>query len=396
MCIRDRDNCGQEGTAVITALNWADYNCDSAILGRVFRTIVTYDEWGNTSGCSDTLLIRKDRLPLVKKPDNISLNCRILCRKSGVEGSINDKKNYDLITFSSDKSNPNYPSPELLLKLQMSDSFASSTRKCIVNDSLLVPAITDTFLVTVLKNSPFPVKSGISGIALKDTCVYVDTCVALWSTKGAKRGGLCKVNLDYTDQLTYTCGNGFKIRRQWRISDWCLGRDTVCVQYIKVQDVEIPLVTGGKKEYTETVKPHDCVASISVEKLTIDDCDDQVSQDYVISYSEGHSEKIVVLQGKLPNTVTLPATDAVYGNRCFTMYVNIADRCFNRIRDSIFICVEDKTPPTPLCDEYSQAVVDPAVCWARVYAKDLDNGSRDNCCNVLHFAIARMTDIRCV
>ena len=390
---KPQDNCGQQGTSVITALNWVDYNCDSAILGRVFRTIVTFDEWGNTSGCSDTLLIRKDRLPLVKKTDNISLNCRVLCRKSGVEGSIFDKKNYDLITFSSDKSNPNYPTPELLLKLQMSDSFASSKLKCIVTDSLLVPAITDTFLVTVLKNSPFPVKSGISGIALKDTCVYVDTCVALWSTNGAKRGGLCKVNLDYTDQLTYTCGNGFKIRRQWRISDWCLGRDTVCVQYIKVQDVEIPVVTGGKKAYTETVKPHDCVASVAVEKLTIDDCDDQINQDYVLSYREGHSEKFVVLQGKLPNIVTLPATDAVYGNRCFTMYVDIADRCFNRTRDSISICVEDKTPPTPLCDEYSQAVVDPAVCWARVYAKDLDNGSRDNCCNVLHFAIARMTDI---
>lgn len=387
------DNCGQAGTAIISSLHWVDYNCDSAILGRVYRTITTYDEWGNSSSCNDTLLIRKDRLPLVKKPDNISLNCRVLCRKEEATGSIYDKTNYQQITFSSDKSSPNYPSPELLLKLQMADTFANNSRKCIVEDSLLVPAITDTFLITVLKNSPFPVKSGLTGSALKDTCVYVDTCVALWSTGGAKRGGLCKVNLDYSDQITYTCGNSFKIRRQWRISDWCLGRDTVCVQYIKIHDIENPIVAGGKKEYDETVKPHDCVASINIDKLTIDDCDEQTSQDYVISYTESYSQKVIVLQGKLPNAVTLPATDAVYGIRCFKMYVDVSDRCFNRTRDSISICVQDKTPPTPLCDENSQVVVDPSVCWARVYAKDLDNGSRDNCCNVLHFAIARMEDI---
>lgn len=388
-----QDNCGQAGKAVITALNWKDYGCDSTILGRVFRSITTYDDWGNSSSCNDTLLIKKDRLPYIKCADNISLNCRILCRKPEATGSITDRTNYDLIVFSSEKTNKNYPSPELLLKLQMADTFNSTIRKCLPKDTLLVPAINDTILLPVSRNSPYPAKSGLPGIASKDTCVYIDSCVTLWTSNGPRKGGLCKVTLEYTDQITFTCGNSFKIRRQWRISDWCLGRDTVCIQYIKIEDHEKPVVIDGKKYYSELVKPHECISNVSVEKLVVDDCDEQVKQDFTISYVDGHLQKTILQQGQLPGIVNLPATDAIYGRRCFTMYVDLADRCFNRTRDSIEICVTDNTPPTPLCDGESQVVVDPSTCWARVYAADLDNGSRDNCCNVLHFAIARMTDV---
>ena len=37
--------------------------------------------------------------------------------------------------------------------------------------------------------------------------------------------------------------------------------------------------------------------------------------------------------------------------------------------------------------------VDPATCWASIAAKALDNGSRDNCCEVLHYAAAHMDSI---
>ncbi|HQU53873.1 MAG TPA: hypothetical protein PK643_12670, partial [Saprospiraceae bacterium] len=37
--------------------------------------------------------------------------------------------------------------------------------------------------------------------------------------------------------------------------------------------------------------------------------------------------------------------------------------------------------------------LDPDSCWARVYAKDLDDGSHDNCCDRLHYAVASMDSI---
>lgn len=391
-----QDNCAQEGTAVISALSWKDYNCDSAIIGRVYRSITSFDIWGNTSTCNDTLLIRKDHISDVKCTNNVSLNCRVLCRKPDATGLITDRKNYEMITFSSEKNNKFYPTPELLLRLQMTDTFSNNFRTCITRDSLLVPAVRDTLLVAVARNTPFPSNSSLSGLAAKDTCVYVDSCVTMWTKNGMRKGGLCKLSLEYYDLITYLCGNGFKIRREWRIVDWCTGAEVKCVQYIKVQDGEMPIVADTLKYYSALVKPHDCISQVNVKALIVDDCDETIKQDYFISYTDDATQKTIVLKGTLPTTVNLPATGAIYGRRCFRVYVDLSDRCFNRTRDSIEICVTDNTAPTPLCNENTQAVVDPATCWARVYAKDLDNGSRDNCCNVLHFAIARMTEIESV
>lgn len=389
-----QDNCAQEGHAVISDLVWEEYGCDSAILGRVFRTIRSYDQWGNSATCMDTLSIKKDSLDLVKSPDHLALNCRIVCRKPGATGSLTDIKNYDIINFSANSNDPNYPTPGLLLKLQSRDTFGSALRGCISRDSLLVPALRDTITIVVPKNTPFPAGSGLVGLALNDTCVRVDSCVNMWTMNGVLKGGLCKVSLIYKDQITPICGNGFKIRREWIVSDWCTKEDTVLVQYIKIQDHESPIVLVSQRDYDEVVKPHDCIAAVAVKALKVDDCDLQITQEYYIAYTTGLKGKVVVLKGTLPGVLNLPAVEGIYGKRCFKLYVDISDRCFNRTRDSISICVTDATPPTPLCDEKTQVTVDPATCWSRVYAQDLDNGSRDNCCELLHFAIAKMKDVQ--
>ena len=50
------DNCGQNGAAAIEELKWEDWGCtDERGVGRVSRSIRTWDEWGNTSTCRDTL-----------------------------------------------------------------------------------------------------------------------------------------------------------------------------------------------------------------------------------------------------------------------------------------------------------------------------------------------------
>ena len=39
-------------------------------------------------------------------------------------------------------------------------------------------------------------------------------------------------------------------------------------------------------------------------------------------------------------------------------------------------------------DEITQVTLDPASCWARINAEDLDDGSHDNCCDQLYYAVA--------
>ena len=69
---------------------------------------------------------------------------------------------------------------------------------------------------------------------------------------------------------------------------------------------------------------------------------------------------------------------------------HIRDRCWNETLLLQGINVYDNTPHRYRYDEITQVTLDPEKCWARVYAKDLDDGSHDNCCDQLHFAVASM------
>ena len=204
-------------------------------------------------------------------------------------------------------------------------------------------------------------------------------------------GGYCKTFTTYKDEIIPICGGGFKIRREWIITDWCTGQEKVCVQYIAVEDKEAPKVKPVKPILTST-GPHDCLASVSIPKLAAEDCG-EYDQTYTISTTDALGRP-TVLTGTLPATITIPSGDLAHSNKaCYRVEVKTVDRCFNETITLFSICVSDLTPPTPVCDEITQATVDPATCWARIYAVDLDNGSRDNCCNLLHFAIAKMADI---
>ena len=375
------DNCGQLGSAAIEKLTWADFGCnDPRGLGWVARNIRTWDEWGNSATCSDTLTIGRDSLSKTKKPDPIELGCRALCKKAGYENTStypnNVVSNFDLIQFSSDKNSPYYPSPDLLIKLQARDTFNKGLMKCIDAALKVVPYIRDSVLVLLPDGK----------------CIRVDSCIAMYPAPG----GFCKTSLTWTDQIIPTCGTGFKIRREWLINDWCALKDTTYVQYIKVDDKEAPIIKATSKLYYEVnTGPHDCFANVAIKALDIDDCDPNIKQNYIVTYDlGGHGGQVSVLSGTLPATINLPAIVATTENlKKHYIKVSVADACLNRTETTIHVKVNDITPPNPVCDENTVTTVDPTTCWARVYAIDLDNGSRDNCCNILHFAVATMADI---
>lgn len=116
------------------------------------------------------------------------------------------------------------------------------------------------------------------------TCYRVDSCVAMYPAPG----GFCKTSLTWRDQVIPICGTGFKIRREWLINDWCSGRDTVCVQYIKVEDKENPVIKSDSKlYYSANTGPHDCFANVAIAALLVDDCDPNPKQEYIAEYDLG-------------------------------------------------------------------------------------------------------------
>jgi len=181
---------------------------------------------------------------------------------------------------------------------------------------------------------------------------------------------------------------------------------------------------------------HDCNAHFCLDSLKVDDCS-RVQQNYDLTYIDpANLGSSIVRHGNPKDCFTLPAApnnyffsdvippfislpealkDVTMPRRCYPFIIQARDECFNFANSPIrlinqktdttifqfnsgiagiaLICITDETPPNPVCDEITQTTIDPDKCWSRVYAEDLDNGSQDNCCDILHFAIAHMDSI---
>lgn len=381
------DNCSELNTAKIENLVFTDFGCnDFRGLGQISRTTLATDVWGNTSRCSDLIIISKDSIEETQCPDLISLNCKVTCRSSNVESSPS-LSDYEEITFSKDPKDKYYPSPDLLLSLQIQDSIYSD-QPCLPSYLNTVPYTYDSVLVWD-----------------EGEYIYQWQKVNLYKLNNV----YCKIEVTYHDEIIPTCGNGFKIRRQWRIIDWCTSKEKTCIQYIEVLDKTGPALilpaTGGldlrdnRLFYRSSVDPHSCFATTHLKQLVIQDCSPGVVQKFRSTYSDPRNgSKLIVQEGTLPGIIKLP-TEVVlggkgrFGVRCHEISVMMTDGCYNTTDTTIQVCVVDDESPEVIANEFTIATVDPSTCWSRVYAKDLDKGSRDNCCNVLHFAIANLDSI---
>jgi len=340
----NEDDC-YEGKVELISDEWFDYGCDSVLSGYVIRTIQGTDRWGNFRRCESRISIERTLIDSLECPDMVELPCEIRTQIGG------GKTLKTPITVDQSKVTPAY-----LLSLQKKTwEFTDNTKDWILNPSVqVVPQIDGQ---------------------------------NLWP--GA--GGICKINSLYKDSRLDICGTGFKIHREWTIVDWCTLEERTCIQYISVEDTIAPVILEDITDLYYNASAHDCVASVTIPALVAGkdfrDCN-MVEQTYILQYVDrGHPGKIVVLTGSLPSKPLLLPTDSI------NVTITLTDKCNNRSTTSRNIFIYDITPPTPVCDEFTQVTVDPVNCWARIAAKDLDNGSRDNCCDILHFAAAHMDSI---
>jgi len=338
------DDC-YDGKVELVSDEWFDYGCDSVLSGYVIRTIQGTDRWGNFRRCESIISIERTELDSLVCPELVELPCEIRTQIGG------GKTLKTPITVDQTKVTPAY-----LLSLQKKTwEFTDNTKDWILSPSVqVVPQIEGQ---------------------------------NIWP--GA--GGICKINSIFKDSRLDICGSGFKIHREWTIVDWCTQEERTCIQYISVRDTVAPVMLQDLTDLYYNASAHDCVASVTIPALVAGkdfrDCN-VVEQTYILQYADrGHPGKTVVLTGSLPSKPLLLPTDSI------NVTITLTDKCNNRSITSRNIFIYDITPPTPVCDEFTQVTVDPVTCWAKVKAKDLDNGSRDNCCDVLHFAAAHMDSI---
>lgn len=200
---------------------------------------------------------------------------------------------------------------------------------------------------------------------------------------------ICKILSRYSDTNYPICGKSRKIRRQWTVTDWCTLRDTVTIQWIKIQDTTDPTVPNFAT-INANVGPHDCNAPVDIVKTNFTDCSGIKEVFYTATvFHTGHGGSASVINGYL----TGPKTRIYLPTGSHEIHIFVTDSCSNITEKILLVNVNDLTPPTPVCDERSATTLDPQQCWARIYAEDLDNGSHDNCCDQLYFSIAHMDTI---
>jgi hypothetical protein len=180
--------------------------------------------------------------------------------------------------------------------------------------------------------------------------------------------GFCNALTTYEDLVFPQIGCVRKIMRVWTVREWhCMGEtDTLYVQLIEIVDDEGPSIVCPA-DFTHTTTGHQCSASIWMPSAVVDDnCSDIVS--VTVTYPGGFRNQNGLFFATLPvghNLIT------------YTAY----DQCYNSSQCTMYIIVEDKTPPVPVCDEHTvvSLTIGGPYGLTKVDASVFDDGSYDAC-----------------
>lgn len=197
----------------------------------------------------------------------------------------------------------------------------------------------------------------------------------------------CNFIPTYDDVALSLCGNGFVIRREWNILDWCTQEISTEIQYITIQDKRAPRPAVTRPVLMADTDPHDCMATFPrIRPLRFTDCS-SLETWYEYSYADP------IYPGRIVHFRATGITDLKLPVGTHTLIFHALDPCGHRSKVEVDATITDHSAPEAVCKSGLTASPDPASCWARVYAKDLDDGSRDNCKSRLHFAIASGEEI---
>jgi len=202
--------------------------------------------------------------------------------------------------------------------------------------------------------------------------------------------GLCAVSIKYDDDVYTICENGYEILRYWKIRNMCLpvisGVNPIeHIQVIKVLDKKGPTIVYPDSIIV-TSSPWSCSADWVVPSPWFNDnCSDTVT--YTVRTWAGTPRRLIN-GGWVVNN--LPK-----GNH--NVEIAAKDNCGNTTVKKLVATVIDGIPPVALCSRNTVATLgnnqSTGEGIVKVYAKDLDEGSHDNCSPHVFFKVIRMEEL---
>lgn len=186
----------------------------------------------------------------------------------------------------------------------------------------------------------------------------------------------CGIGATYEDTRFPTIKCTTKVMRIWTIYEWFCGREfiTRCTQIIEVVDDEGPTFETPLHDFVASTNGYTCEGQVWLNKLDLkDNCGDIGHVDVRITPEDPEAPAIFKqnFAWATGGYVLLPTG---VNKVVFSAY----DACHNVSKDSLYITVEDHTPPVTICDQHT--VVSLTYDGeAEVKASVFDDGSYDDC-----------------
>lgn len=184
---------------------------------------------------------------------------------------------------------------------------------------------------------------------------------------------ICKITVDFSDQVLSICDGTYKILRTWTAMDCCTGVTRTNMQLIKVGDGDGPTVTCPAAATIGTAGT-DCFATVVLPALVVsDNCSGTIDVKIFSSFG---------------TFTTNGATVNEVPEGTHTFNYRFTDACGNETYCPYEVTVEDNSGPTMVCEQFIDVSIGTSG-EGDVFAVDLDEGSSDNCCPNLTFEVKR-------
>ncbi|MDH3649512.1 MAG: T9SS type A sorting domain-containing protein, partial [Saprospiraceae bacterium] len=325
------DNCS--GTPIVIHLS---DNTDGMVPETITRTYQATDICGNTSTCTQTIVVDNNAPPNITCPQDTMVECVIQVPPPDINSVITSTACGEppIVTHVGDVSD-GLTCPQTITRTYLATDAFGNTTTC-------------TQLITVLDTTP-PVPPS------PPANVTVECPGDIPSPLDLAANDNCDGDLTVSpnDQTTPgSCINGFVVTRTWTFTDAC-GNSTAVSQIITVDDTTPPTIT--------------CPVGISVECVGDAPAPDINS---VITSDNCPGAIIVVHLGDVPDGQSCPMT--------ISRTYQASDACGNTATCIQLITVNDQTPPVP---------PNPPANQAFQCAEDIPTGNNltatDNCDGVI-------------
>jgi len=217
------------------------------------------------------------------------------------------------------------------------------------------------------------------------------------------QNSFCELNVVYSDQILPICDGTHKILRTWTVLDWCLpttpnppfSNPKYYIQLIKVEDSQGPIV-DCPEDMTVNTNPWDCESDLDLPDVLIEDACSRIKSIQANYSVNGVGQTLNgTIENFSGNNYWHPDTLGVlgYANNLqlgtTVVTYTVHDDCNNQSTCQFNITVADETPPTAVCDEFTQVSLGNNG-MILVNASTFDDGSYDNCSPKVYFKARRM------